>query len=107
MDTYRDRDIIRRTRLKITAIPTTTIIPYQNLVAYELEVTCNSVSSRMSMRIFICAVSFDMFIPTIETTLGELDAVDAVELGIAIPGAILILDDMPGMFSIVVIAFEL
>jgi hypothetical protein len=44
MDTYRDRDIIRKQRLKATAILMMTIIPYQNLVAYELEVTCNSVS---------------------------------------------------------------
>jgi len=48
-----------------------------------------------------------MFMPTVETALGQLDAVDAAELGIAIPGAILILDDMPGMFSIVAIVFEL
>jgi hypothetical protein len=61
----------------------------------------------MSMRRSIWTVSFDMFMPTVETALGELDAVDAAELGIAIPGAILILDDMPGMFSIVAIAFKL
>jgi rRNA processing protein Krr1/Pno1 len=64
----------------------------------------------MSMRRSIWTVSFDMFMPTIETALGELDAVEAVEaveLGITIPGAILILDDMPGIFSIVAIAFEL
>jgi hypothetical protein len=61
----------------------------------------------MSMRRSIWTVSFDMFMPTVETALGELDAVDAAELGIAISGAILILDDMPGMFSIVAIAFEL
>jgi hypothetical protein len=61
----------------------------------------------MSMRRSIWTVSFDMFMPTVETELGELDTVDAAELGIAISGAILILDDMPGMFSIVAIAFEL
>jgi hypothetical protein len=44
MDTYRDRDIICKKRLKAAAMPMTTIIPYQNLVAYELEVTCTSVS---------------------------------------------------------------
>jgi hypothetical protein len=61
----------------------------------------------MSMRRSIWTVSFDMFMPTVETELGELDTVDAAELGIVISGAILILDDMPGMFSIVAIAFEL
>jgi hypothetical protein len=61
----------------------------------------------MSMRISIWTVPFDMFMPTVETALGELDTVDAAELGIVISGAILILGDMPGMFSIVAIAFEL
>jgi hypothetical protein len=55
----------------------------------------------MSMRISIWTVSFVISMPAVETALGELGVVDAVELGITMPGAILILDDIPGIFSIV------